>query len=58
MLVFIPIQSVRHQIASFSVKSSNGSLLGLLVLVRRDHFIRARTENAHDRNENHVTNSR
>lgn len=38
MLVFIPIQSVCLQIVSVSVTSSNGSLLGLLVLVRRDHF--------------------
>lgn len=52
MLVFIPIQSVRRKIASVSVSSSNGSLLGLLVLVRQDHSIRAGTKNAQDRNEN------
>lgn len=47
MLVFIPTQSVCHQIAGVTAKSSHGSLLGLRILVQQDHFSRVRGEKNH-----------
>lgn len=43
--------SFSHQIVRVAVGSSNGTLLGLLVLVRWDHFIRAGAKNTHDGRE-------
>lgn len=43
MLVFIPIQSVCHQIAGVTAKSSAASLLGLPALVRQYPFISVST---------------